>query len=240
MNKPKSFPWFLLLTILFFVGCVPVDSLNPLYTDKDIIFDAALLGVWVGPDANDNGDLKFDKEGANAYQIIMTDNGGGEIKRTFYSGHLLAIGDHRFLDIVPQNWEARRDSYVLHLDPAKSGTRVEPRLLKLGEAAYMEFSGDKADSKGTTLNAQLRTAHWFFKVWTDGKKLRLDFIDDDKFRKAIEQGKVHLGNALLGDAKNKDVVITADTKELQKFVIDHADDEVLFTERMTELQRKPQ
>jgi hypothetical protein len=220
-----------------FIGCVPVDSLNPLYTDKDIVFDAALLGEWVGLDAKDDGNLKFNKEGDNAYQVIMTDNNGGEIKRTFYSGHLLAVGNQRFLDIVPQNWEARRESYVLHLDPAKGGSTVRPSLLKLGEAAYMEFTGDK--TKGTDLHAQLRPAHWFFKVQMDGKKLRLDWIDDDKLKTAVEQKNVQLGNAILGAGKTKSIVITATTKELQQFVVGHINDSKIFTEH-TEMQRKAQ
>ena len=49
---------------LLLTGCVPVDSLNPLYTDKDIVFDESLLGTWVGPD---NG-----KECACATNIIFT------------------------------------------------------------------------------------------------------------------------------------------------------------------------
>jgi len=161
-----------LAIVAFFAGCVPVDSLNPLYADKDIVFDASLLGEWVDPGATDDGSLKFNKEGDNAYQVIMTETNGGEIKRTFYHGHLVAIGNYRFLDIVPQNWEARRDSYVLHLGQTKDGSKIQPRLLKLGEAAYMEFTGDNADAKGAKLRAQLRPAHWFLKVQTDGKKLR--------------------------------------------------------------------
>jgi hypothetical protein len=219
--------------VAFVVGCVPVSSLNPLYTDKDLVFDAALLGEWVGTDSGDGG-LKFNKDGDKAYQVIMTDNNGGEIKRTFYSGHLLAIGDHRFLDIVPQTWEARQESYVLHLDQTKGAPKVAPRLLKLGELAYLEFSGDKA----AELHARLRPAHWFFKISTDGKKLRLDWIDDDKLRKAVEQRSVHIGSALLGEGKNKDIVITTSTKELQQFVVEHITDDKIFSEH-SDLQRKP-
>ncbi|HEY2170630.1 MAG TPA: hypothetical protein VGJ30_13450 [Candidatus Angelobacter sp.] len=34
----------LLAGLLWLTGCVPVDSLNPLYTDKDLAFDESLLG----------------------------------------------------------------------------------------------------------------------------------------------------------------------------------------------------
>jgi hypothetical protein len=48
----------LLALLACLTGCVPVDSLNPLYTEKDTVFDESLLGEWIGPDANDTGSMK--------------------------------------------------------------------------------------------------------------------------------------------------------------------------------------
>ena len=50
------------------------------------------------------------------------------------------------------------------------------------------------------------------------KNLQLDWADDDEFRKAVQAGTVKLPSVLLGEGKNKDVVITASTQELRKFV----------------------
>jgi hypothetical protein len=58
----------------------------------------------------------------------------------------------------------------------------------------------------------------------------------EKFIKAIQQGKFHLGNTLFNESK--DVVITAGTDELKKFIAEHADDDSLFTEHSDMLQRK--
>jgi hypothetical protein len=53
----------------------------------------------------------------------------------------------------------------------------------------------------------------------------------------VQEHKVGVANALLNDGK--DVVITAETKELQKFIGDHAGDDTLFTEHTTEMQKRP-
>jgi hypothetical protein len=63
----------LLALLAFLTGCVPVDSLNPLYTDKDVVFDETLLGSWVGPDNGDDGVLEFiarDQDGKKSYSLV--------------------------------------------------------------------------------------------------------------------------------------------------------------------------
>lgn len=235
----------LLALLACLTGCVPVDSLNPLYTDKDIVFDESLLGEWVGMDANDTGGMKFVKEGKDAYEIVMMDKDSqsGEQKNTFYAAHLLSLSGQKFLDVLPQEWSASQASYPLHVGGAKE-QKVEPHILRLGESAYMEFV---VEGKSPAVVAHLRNAHRFFRVKTDGKKMRLEWIDDDKLKEAVLKGTVHIGNAVIGpgepktkpaDAKSKNIVITASTADLQKFVVEHINDEKVFTEH-AEMQRRP-
>lgn len=229
--------------LVWLTGCQPVDSLNPLFTDKDLVLDQALEGEWLSSDPSDQTVMKFVQSvnyltKLTGYEITMTDKDGSGGK---FQGYLVSIGGHRFLDVVPENWDASTDSYKLSLHQAESRTTVEPRLIRLSTAAYMEFTGSGRDSKGDVqFQAHLRPAHWFFKVTVDGQKLRLDWVDDDKLKKAIAQGTVHLGNALLGAGKDKDkdIVVTATTKELQAFVAAHAGDDKIFSEH-TEFQRRP-
>lgn len=50
----------LLAVLACLTGCLPVDSLNPLYTDKDIVFDNTLLGDWVSVNKdNEESTLRF-------------------------------------------------------------------------------------------------------------------------------------------------------------------------------------
>jgi hypothetical protein len=146
---------------------------------------------------------------------------------------LVQLGGRRFLDVVSKSWESRADSYSLQLKSTKSQTLVEPSVIRLAPASYLRFGAGDATGK---LHADLIPAHWFMRITMKGTNLQLDWIDDEKFIKAIQQGKFHLGNTLFNE--NKDVVITAGTDELKKFIAEHADDDSLFTEHSDMLQRK--
>jgi hypothetical protein len=242
LSMKKILP--LLAGLLMLTGCVPVDSLNPLYTDKDIVFDESLLGEWVAMDANEKGGVKFIKEGNDAYLIVSMDtDANGEQQNTFYDAHLLNIGGQKFLDVLLQERSASDTSYPLRVGGGKGEQKIEPPLLKLGESAYMEFA---VEGKNPAVLAHLRKAHRFFKVKADGKRLHLDWIDDSKLKEAVLKGTVHIGSSLVDTGLNfgdpgkniKDIVLTASTAELQKFVAEQMNNEKIFTEH-SNLQRRP-
>jgi len=230
----------LLALLACLTGCVPVDSLNPLYTDKDLAFDESLLGSWVGPDKGDEGGLEIlarDQDGKKSYLLVMTDKSKdlNVFKKTVYHARLVKLNDHLFLDVVQESFEPQSTTYLLEVKSGKSGATIEPALVKLGEAAYLEFHNGAPDGK---VGAHLRRAHWVLKVVRKDKTLQLDWIDDEVFRKAVQAGTVKLPSMLLGEGKNKDVVITASTQELQKFMAEHADDKTFFNGKTAELHLK--
>jgi len=228
----------LLALLACLTGCVPVDSLNPLYTSKEVVSDQAFAGSWVSRDKDEESTMEFvpleENNMKGGYSVTLSGKSkDGKCSTMAFDGHVVSLGSHKFLDLVPRQWDARSEVYPLHITPSKGGVSIEPALLQLGMASYMEFSG------GAQPQARLRQAHWFLRLWTDGKKLRLDWVDDDKFKKSVQEGKFHLSNALLWNGKSKDVVITASTQELQKFVAEHAEDENLFTEHLNEMEKQP-
>lgn len=244
MRKRVFFPLALLILITL-QGCTPTDSLNPIYTSKNIVEDKALAGVWVAPKSDDKGSLeiteiRYCNEGFSScnegYSIRMNDADGTFVR---FDAYLVEIDGRRFLDVVPEEWSIEKGSYPLHLKASKLGTAVEPQILRLGMAAYMEFTG-AAGSSGEGLSAQTRHAHWFLKVKLLGNKLQLDYLDDEDFRKTIEQRKDLLASVLLGEGKYKSVVITASTSDLQKFMTEHYNDDKIFTGHFDELVRKDQ
>lgn len=90
MNTKSCKVGIAVLIIAALVGCVP--SWNPLYTDKDLVVDPQLAGVWKG----DEGETwKFEKQDAKNYKLTYTDKEG---KATFLA-HLLKIKERRFLDL---------------------------------------------------------------------------------------------------------------------------------------------
>ena len=230
----------LLALLACLTGCVPVDSLNPLYTDKDVVFDESLLGSWVGADKGEEGGLEIlarEQDGKKSYLLVMTDKSKDMkvFKKTVYHARLVKLNEHLFLDVVQQNLEPQSTAYVLQVKSGKGGATIEPALLKLGEAAYLEFQSGASDG---TVGAHLRRAHWIMKVARKGKDLQLDWADDEEFRRAVEKGTIKLPSTLLGEGKNKDVVITASTEELRKFVAEHADDGQFFNSKTSQLHRK--
>ena len=123
--------------LLICSSCVP--SLNPLYTEKDLMFDGALIGVWAEKNGRETWDLSrsdIDLE----YRLRHTDEYG---KKGEFSARLVRVGDKTFLDIVPVNpGFTQSDFYQGHffathtfVHVAKNGSSVwlsavEPEWLK--------------------------------------------------------------------------------------------------------------
>jgi hypothetical protein len=81
-------------------GCVPVLSLHPLYTEKDVVLDQKLYGTWV-TDSNDSKttwEFKSIDDPKNAYNLIFTDEDG---RKGSFVAHLVKLRDKLFLDIFP-------------------------------------------------------------------------------------------------------------------------------------------
>jgi hypothetical protein len=86
---------------LLIAACVP--SVNPFYTDKDIVTDPALAGAWIEP-GNDGPDswtfAPADGSGNPGYSLTVTENENG--KRTGkFKAVLFKLGAERFLDLEP-------------------------------------------------------------------------------------------------------------------------------------------
>ena len=130
-------------------GCVPVLSLHPLYTEKDVVMAKKLYGTWVD-DSNDSKttwEFKEIDEPKNAYNLIFTDEDG---KKGSFVAHLVKLQDKLFLDIFPSElpWESEDPNRMdwpynsLFLIPAHTFLKVdsiEPQLkLRLTLESKME------------------------------------------------------------------------------------------------------
>lgn len=111
----------LLIALLFITGCL-VRSINPLYTEKNLIFDENLLGEWKA-----EGEVwKFSKQD-NGYLLTHIDKEG---KKAEFEVHLLKLGKYRFLDIYLKEFDEDLGKKLngfglLHLIPVHSFMQVE-------------------------------------------------------------------------------------------------------------------
>lgn len=83
-------------------GCF-VPSVNPLYTEKELVFDSRLVGTWGKTNADDR--WVFSSHRAKAYTWTAQEGDGTNVFRV----HLVQLGEHRFLDALlvrtTEKWE---------------------------------------------------------------------------------------------------------------------------------------
>lgn len=113
---------------MLLAGCVP--SLHPLYTEKDVVFDPALVGTWVEKGGDDRWVVSRSGN-KNYYSLLNTPKGKGTGR---FEAHLVQLGSSRFLDVYPEEPELRNDTYKFHLIPAHSISRIwlEGDVLRVG------------------------------------------------------------------------------------------------------------
>lgn len=107
-------------------GCIPL-SLVPFYTEKDLVYEPALIGFWVSGE-DGGGGVSFEQSGANGYVMIMKDS-TGEVR---FDVRLFRIGGHLFMDLCPQGLAELNPLVEMYAIPGHSLVRVdriEPTLV---------------------------------------------------------------------------------------------------------------
>ncbi len=92
---------FILLTALFFSGCV-VYSFYPLYTEKDLFVNDLLTGIWTDDDETEwkfehpnIGKKESGEVDSTSYYLVVTDKDSLVSK---FDVHIVKLGGHYFLD----------------------------------------------------------------------------------------------------------------------------------------------
>ncbi len=107
------------LTILGFftlmIGCVP--SLHPLFSDKDLVLEPALVGTWIG---SDGATWDFQPGTDRVYKAVYTENDAP----AKFEARLGKLGKYLFVDLYPEDLELKNDFYKGHFIPTHTFTRV--------------------------------------------------------------------------------------------------------------------
>jgi len=114
--RAKELAFFVLAITLS--GCF-IQSLYPLYTDKEVIFEEKLIGKW-----SENGDyiLEFKKGEGKTYKMRVFDGKDGR-----FEAHLVKLKDMMFLDIYPndETMEGAQGFYRMHLLPVHTFMKID-------------------------------------------------------------------------------------------------------------------
>jgi hypothetical protein len=163
----------LLAVMLFFAGCV-VTSIYPYYTDKDLVFDPAMLGNWVDASkTNETSEyLRFEQVGEKGYRATFF----GTDETNSIDVFLFRLKQQLFVDSFPTN---RSLDYV----PVHQVSKV------------------------TQIGPMVETAN----------------LNYDWLAKLLEKNPEAIRHMVLrekpGDAEGGRIILTADTKELQRFIL---------------------
>jgi tetratricopeptide (TPR) repeat protein len=190
-------------SILLVFGCIP--SVNPIYTDDDIVFDEDLVGVWEAVEEYDEYDwitLDFDEFSKTSYELGTTgDEGTGGV----YSVHLVRIGGSMFLDLFPDELDVTEEQ--------------EEVLESIAEAYYL---------------FHFRPLHTFLKLEKSGDSLVVSMIDPDWLEKYIEENPEEVRHGFIdGNNSIGSFIFTDTTENMQKFLNKHINTVGAFSGRAT-------
>ena len=170
---------------LLLSACIP--SVHPFYMDKDVVFDARLLGEWQSKEQSDEPEIwRFEKADDKRYTLTVREKEG---KHGKFAACLFKLKNQYFLDITPTE---------------------------------CELAPDQAD----LVAASIFPGHLLLRVPQIGPELKLSFCDFDWLEKLLKANPKALAHRKQDDA----YLLTATTRELQRFVLKHLGEDELFQE----------
>ena len=115
---------------------------------------------------------------------------------------------------------------VLYVEKTDT-TKLIGRLGKLGDHYYLDMTIDPDDQKvNDLLGAYIFPVHIFFKVSFGNNQLNMNAFafSSDWLEKLIQERRIRIKH----EVENDQVLLTASTEELQKFVVKYADEPKAF------------
>jgi hypothetical protein len=112
---------FIALTLLM-VMCGCIESLHPFYTEKDLVFEPALVWTWGEAGSDSKESWAFTPSGEKAYRLVVTDSDG---RSGAFEAHLASLEGALILDLYPVDPELPSSTfYKDHLQKVHSFVRV--------------------------------------------------------------------------------------------------------------------
>lgn len=183
------------LAALILSGCWTL-SIHPLYTEKDLVTDPMLIGKWYSPEDLDQLWI-FEKDGESAYRLMIIE------------------GIEEQLRDAVEN----QSRLVLTVDPDRDAA-FEIHLVKLGRYTFLDFFPEEPANVNEFYKFHVIPAHSFTRVSVEGHVMQLAFFDSEWLMERVDKGDLPIRVEEWGDLR----VITAETNDLQKFILDHIDE----------------
>ena len=149
-------------------------------------------------------------------------------------------------DAAKETWafeKAGDKSYKLvHTDKDGRAGQFEVHRLKLGDTFLLDFfpaaGSDQETNRNEIYQFHFVPVHSFAKVSRTDSALHLTFMGLEWLGKLLEKNPQAIGHEMVGPANDQRCVLTASTKDLQKFVRQNLDNKEAFIDPI-KLKRTP-
>lgn len=182
--KAKKLLFYVIAGVL--CGCVP--SLHCLFTDKDLVFEEKLVGIWAEDNSEETWEFnRYSDEADKRYKLTYTDS---DSQSGEFVAKLGKLDEMMFLDLYPGDADINANDFYKH---------------------------------------HLLGVHTFMKIEQIEPTLQMRMMNTDKMKEMLEAGPNLIKHEIL-EERDSQILLTASTKELQRFMVEHAKDEGLFDE----------
>ena len=186
------------LLLIFFLQGCLVKSLHPFFTEQDILFKKELLGNWT------------DKDSA-AWEIRQ---------------HMRITG------LLKPN--APDKSYDISLTDNKGTSHYIAHLFRLEDQLYLDFLPTDISCQNDLAGLHLVATHSLAQVDLSGGKIIIRWYNEEWLIGLFNNNKIRIAHERVPydpDQRNPEsmqVILTAQTEELQKFIIKYGNDPEAF------------
>ena len=186
------------LLMIFILQGCLVKSLHPFYTENDIIFKKELLGKWT------------DKDSA-AWEIRQHMRTTGILKPE-----------------VPDK------SYDITLTDKKGSSHLIAHLFRLEDQLYLDFLPTDVHCQNDLAEIHLVPTHSLAKIDLSGGNITISWYNEEWLIGLFNKNKIRIAHERvpydpdLKDPESMQVILTAQTGELQKFIIKYGNDPEAF------------
>lgn len=190
------------LLMLIISGCT-VLSFYPLYTEDVLIRNDKIIGKWETIESSDT----------LVWEIIFKDKKW--------------IKKHNNPADRGSREEPNKFAYSLFLyyaaNPEKKA-EFQLHLVELNGKTYIDFFPEQWNVDISILEFHLMGVHTFAKVNIENDSIAINWFDSDWFKDNLESNKIRIKH----EKNSANILLTAQPKELQKFVSKYSNDEDAF------------
>ena len=194
---------FLTGLVVFILSGCFVKSLHPFYKDDDLLFRKEFLGTWTG---NDSSSWKIEQ-------------------------HMKSTGilqPHK-----PEN------AYLITYSDKKGTSQFSVHLFNLGNKLFFDFYPEEVESSSEMMASHLVPMHTVARVEQSSGKITIQWYNEEWLIGMFKQNRIRIAHEKIplesgkSDDDNFQVVLTASTDDLQKFMLKYSDDPKAFNKDYT-------